>query len=183
MAIVKIKVTGAEQVWASPDGQRKLYKLEANYDGKPIDNVKTYSEVIATVGWEGEVETRQGKGEGEVLVRQHKEEQPGGYRSGGFKGKPGASEDMMKLAYAKDIAVALINVDKYESGLLNTIVTEVGAAAELFATPPEASVSTEEATKNIEVEDVDKVVDEILGGEVSEEETPWTEKEQNSLPT
>lgn len=182
MAIVKIKVENAEQVWASPDGTRKLYKLEATYNGKPIDNVKTYSGVIAQSGWEGEVETRDGK-DGEVLVRQHKEEQTGGYSRSSFKSKPGASEDMMKLAYAKDIAVALINADRYAPDLLNSIVTEVGAAAELFASPPEPTVSSKEATKEIEVEDVDKAVDKILGGEPSNEETPWTEKNQPSLPT
>lgn len=83
MPIFKLKTTQAEKVWASPDGKIKIFKLTMDYNGKPLD-AKTYSEAIATVGFEGEVETyeKQGRNGVETFIKQVQKEGEYGARPG-----------------------------------------------------------------------------------------------------
>src|ERR1700691_1930082 len=66
-----LRTVGSIQVWASPDGQRKIFELDMIYEGKPV-KAKTYSSAIATVGWEGEVMTYEKSGNNgpETFVKQ-----------------------------------------------------------------------------------------------------------------
>lgn len=109
------KTTQAEQVWASPDGQRTIYEVVLD-TGQGSAKAKTYSAAIAKVGFDGELDSYEkvGKMGPETYVRQVQKE--GGYQGGGgFKGGGGrAPVDpfTMYLSYAKDIAVALITAGK-----------------------------------------------------------------------
>lgn len=84
MPQLKVTTKSANQVWASPDGQRKIYELNLEYEGKPV-LAKTYSEAIATEGWEGTVDTyeKQGRTGIETFVKQPPKE------DGQYGGKPG----------------------------------------------------------------------------------------------
>lgn len=104
----------SEQVWASPDGQRKIYKLGLEWQDKPVE-AKTYSDQIATIGWQGTVETyeKPGRNGSETFVKQPPKE-GGGFGGGntvrsGNPGNRGTSDPFtMYLSYAKDITVALV---------------------------------------------------------------------------
>jgi hypothetical protein len=71
MPIMTLKTTGSKQVWASADGKIKIFELNLEYEGKPV-KAKTYSAAIATIGWEGEVETyeKEGRNGVETFVKQ-----------------------------------------------------------------------------------------------------------------
>lgn len=73
----------SELVWKSPDGQRELFKVGFDIEGKPF-SAKTYSGAIATEGWTGDilVEERPGKNGSETFVKQAPRE------DGAFGGQP-----------------------------------------------------------------------------------------------
>lgn len=83
MPQLQVTTKEAQQIWASPDGQRAIYKLTLDYNGQPV-TAKTYSKVIATEGWSGTVETYEKEGKGdrpsETFVKQPAKE--GGYSGG-----------------------------------------------------------------------------------------------------
>lgn len=116
MPTLNVKTSESEQVWASPDGQRKIYKVTLDFEGKPVA-AKTYSDAIAAVGWEGTVETyeKPGRNGNETFVKQPPKENPGYGGSqastpagGGKSSKPAFDNYTMYLSYAKDLAVALV---------------------------------------------------------------------------
>lgn len=53
---MKVKTTKSEQVWKSPDGQKTIWNVVLVSDGKEYP-LKTFSEKVAEVGFEGEVES------------------------------------------------------------------------------------------------------------------------------
>lgn len=71
MPELNITVKQADQIWQSPDGQRTIYELALESNGK-LFKAKTYSKVIATPGWSGTVlaDKRQGRDGEEVFVKQ-----------------------------------------------------------------------------------------------------------------
>lgn len=93
MPLLQVKTTSAEQVWASPDGNRKIYKLTLDYQGKPV-SAKTFSHDIAVVGWEGEVDLyeKEGKQGLEVFVRQAPKEGGSYGQAGTSNGSTGTSK-------------------------------------------------------------------------------------------
>lgn len=109
MPILQLTTKAAKQVWASPDGQRKIFELEMDYQGKPVI-AKTYSDAIATVGWSGTVETyeKQGRNGIETFVKQPPKE--GGSFGGGrgnYKPKDEkAIQAMWAIDKAKDVVIA-----------------------------------------------------------------------------
>ena len=56
MTTVNIKTQSAESVWKSPDGKIEMFDISLETNGKNA-TAKTYSKKVATVGFEGEVET------------------------------------------------------------------------------------------------------------------------------
>jgi hypothetical protein len=53
---MNVKTISSEQVWQSPDGQKTIWNVALEADGKEYP-LKTYSSKIAEVGFEGEVES------------------------------------------------------------------------------------------------------------------------------
>lgn len=124
MPQLEVTTKKATSVWKSPDGQREIWELELDYEGKPV-KAKTYSKDIATNEWHGTVETyeKAGRNGSETFVKQPPKEggsygpstssgtsTPSG--SGFAGGKPSNDPYTMYLSYAKDVMVALIAADK-----------------------------------------------------------------------
>jgi predicted alpha/beta-fold hydrolase len=77
---MKVKTTGSNQTWQSPDGQRTIWEVSLQ-DEKGTDyRLKTYSKEIAVLGFEGEVESYLDK-KGDRFVKQPLP--AGGYSGGG----------------------------------------------------------------------------------------------------
>lgn len=108
MPTINAITKSSKQVWASPDGQKKIFKVLLEVDGAEMQ-ASTYSDAIAKVGWAGEVETyeKTGKFGIETFVKQAKKEGYGGYPNKGTK--PQGDQYTMYLSYAKDVLVAQIN--------------------------------------------------------------------------
>jgi hypothetical protein len=135
MPILDVKTTLSEQVWTSPDGQRKIYKVTLEFEGKPVQ-AKTYSDAIAQIGWEGTVETyeKEGRNGSETFVKQPPKENNQNYTASsstsggaGRTNKPSFDNYTMYLSYAKDLAVALVGTkegfdgEKY-ADLLDSVI-------------------------------------------------------------
>ena len=69
--IQDVETIEAKQVWQSPDRQRTIYDLTLNAGGSEA-KASTYSGIIATVGWKGDVETyeKPGKNGSTTYVKQ-----------------------------------------------------------------------------------------------------------------
>jgi hypothetical protein len=168
MPTITATTKSAKQVWASPDGQKKIFKIILSVDGADME-ASTYSDAIAKEGWSGSVETyeKEGKYGTETFVKQPPKEGFGGGFSGGGKSygaKPQGDQYTMFLSYAKDLLVAQINngekVD-YETALQMII----GGGHTLYDSRPsaESTIKTETAP----------VKDDILGDLPSGKETAW----------
>lgn len=174
MPTLNVTTSEAEKVWSSPDGQRKIYKVTLDFEGKSVV-AKTYSEAIATEGWEGTVETyeKEGRNGAETFVKQPPKENSyrashstnyGGSTKSGY-GKPSFDNYTMYLSYAKDVAVALLGTkdgfseEKYAE-LLEAIKT---GGDVLYDGRPEAKDESKEDTKEQEMPEnflkVDKVIE------------------------
>jgi hypothetical protein len=117
---------GGIPIWQSPDGQRKMWKITMTTpQGQQAAGLKTYSQAIAQIGWNGQVETyeKQGNQGIETFVKQPQQagygsqpvQQPAGQAQGGQRQysaprpqQAPTSPYTMYLSYAKDIAVAMI---------------------------------------------------------------------------
>lgn len=182
MPTMNLTTKASNQVWASPDGQRKIYELTMDYNGQPV-KAKTYSDAIATVGWSGEVESyeKAGRNGMETFVKQPPKE--GGSNYGGSTGRSSggkfqADPFTMYLSYAKDLMVAQIAAgNKIAYGV--AIETVIGGAYELYNNRPEAraEVNVKEPDVVHEVTDAPidlTVVDKVFNADPEqEEELPW----------
>ena len=158
------KTVSSEKVWASPDGQKTIYKVMLEVGGKQAE-AKTYSDAISAVGWQGEAETyeKQGRNGTETFVKQPpKEGYAGGggqARSYGGQAKPQFDNFTMYLSYAKDLVVASIHEGKFNGDLYDSLLTATAAGGvELYASRPGADpVPTVEPNKeelNVALADV-----------------------------
>ena len=77
-----VKTIAGRSVWKSPDGQREIYEVVLEHEGKNL-KAKTYSSDIPVVGWEGKVDTyeKEGRNGIETFVKQPPKE--GGYAGAG----------------------------------------------------------------------------------------------------
>jgi hypothetical protein len=123
------RTVDSNQVWASPDGQRKLYSVTIDVGGKQA-NAKTWSEQIAKAGFSGEIETyeKEGKQGIETFVKQVQKDYQKDFKKGSYQ-KPMDNPHTMYLSYAKDIAVAMImgaGFDPKEYAKIIETVAEAG---------------------------------------------------------
>lgn len=131
------KVTKTAQQWESPDGNRRIHQLTVSVDG--VETLyKTFSDAIAVVGWEGDLEAYDKpnpKGGNDTFVKQHKED--GGYGRGG--GKPQQDPFTMYLSYSKDLVVALQMSTGYEKEAFeNLLKATINGGKALFDARPDA---------------------------------------------
>jgi len=176
MPAFRAKTVNAQQVWASPDGQRVIYSVTLD-TGQGQATAKTYSKAIAQVGFEGDVETYEKTGQqgSETFVKQPPKEGgsygggSGGGSTGRGAGKPMADPYTMYMSYAKDILVAFIAAGndkgmKYEDALQYVI----GGAHELYDSRPDAPPKPEAGTDTVidsaDTTDLLKDLDKIFPG-------------------
>lgn len=148
----------AEQIWASPDGQRKLRKVIMEVNGASVE-VRTYSDQIATVGWSGTVETYEKPGKdghaAQTFVKQPPKE--GGYSGGSAStsgsGKPTyqpRDDDAIKAMFAIKGAVELAKLNPK-----STIIDVEATARQLYdmvervKTPLDDGITIEEINASI----------------------------------
>jgi hypothetical protein len=82
---MKARTIASTQAWQSPDGQKTIWDVTLESDGKQYP-LKTFSPKIAEVGFEGEVESYSNQ-RGDRFVKQPQKQ--GGY--GGGQTKDGAA--------------------------------------------------------------------------------------------
>ena len=174
MPLFKAVTRKSTVAWKSPDGQRTIHEVVLEVEGEPF-KTQTFSEKIAEVGFEGEVEVYDKNGK--QFVRQAPKE---GYTSGtgassyGQRGGGVARDSFtMYMSYAKDLLVACINRgDKisYEDAIQEVI----GAGHTLYearpdnsggSTTPDVKKDVAEDIKDepISLEDFDKMIEKAQG--------------------
>lgn len=159
------KTTEAESVWKSPDGQREIFKVILDIDGKPL-MAKTYSKDISSVGWTGTVETyeKQGRNGSETFVKQPPKEGfsgGGGFSKGGFK--PQGDQFTMYLSYAKDIAVAMVKDGKLDENAYAQVLDAVSTGGHtLYDSRPGATPGATPAEEKPADKPVTTKLDEIF---------------------
>jgi hypothetical protein len=92
------------EVWKAPDGNRVLYEVVLEVNGKLV-KVKTWSEKVATVGFKGDLESYQKEGRDgtDTFVKQKPKE-------GGFGGqRQPKDEAAIKAMFAIKAAIAIVN--------------------------------------------------------------------------
>lgn len=177
MPVITGTTKSAKQVWASPDGQKKIFKIVLDIDGADMQ-ASTYSEPIAQVGWTGELDTyeKPGKYGVETFVRQPKKEGfSGGFGGGKGYGKPQGDQYTMYLSYAKDVLVAMMN-NGYKPDFNDAMQTIIGGGNMLYESRPNASdVKSEAPTEQPKAsepnhikEDLDSLFDAAIGGQESQ---------------
>lgn len=119
---MKVKTTHIEQVWQSPDGQKTIWEVTLKGDGGNEYRLKTYSEAIARLGFEGEVESYLNK-RGERFVRQKMSKKAGAYSR---------DDDAIRAQWAIGKAIDLAAVKMDKSQITLPVIEEY--AKELFAT-------------------------------------------------
>lgn len=93
---MKAKTLSAQQEWQSPDGQKTIWAVMLESEGKQYA-LKTFSEKIAVVGFEGDVESYQNQ-RGERFVKQV-------IAAGGGYGRGGNNADRAKADAAKQAEI------------------------------------------------------------------------------
>lgn len=139
---MRVKTTDSEQLWQSPDGQKKIWSVVLKTDAGEEYRLKTYSDRISQLGYEGEVESYVSK-QGDRFVRQHKAEQPAGAR-----GSYGRDDAAIRAQWAIGQAINLASV-KMDKDAITLPVIET-YAKQLFATV--SRVKGETVTPDMEKE-------------------------------
>lgn len=136
---VKTKGEG-KLVWTSPDGQRKIYEVALEVDGKEM-SASTFSDKIIVDGWSGNIESYEKSGR--TFVKQYRDEQSGGGYRGGSK--PMADPFTMYLSYAKDLVVAKIasTPDLKVPPIAELVQDTIKSAYTLFEARPDAPKEAE----------------------------------------
>lgn len=119
---MQVKTTNSEQVWQSPDGQKTIWEVTLKADGGNEYRLKTYSEAVAQLGFEGEVESYLNN-RGERFVRQKLAKKAGAY---------GRDDDAIRAQWAIGQAINLASVKMDKEQITLPVIEEY--AKELFAT-------------------------------------------------
>lgn len=196
MPIIEVTTKVSRQVWKSPDGQRKIYELQLEYEGQPVV-AKTYSDQIATVGWQGKVDTYEKPGRSglETFVKQPPKE--GGWdgsqrqsststassKSNYSPKDEAAIKAMWAIDKAKDIVLAVGIEAKRPMDEVEANIEEWGqrlfAMVERVKASENAPAAPEPTVESVGVEQVDMAqLSDMLGEGIEklneEEENPWS---------
>jgi hypothetical protein len=173
-----VKTVSSQVAWTSPDGQRTIYKVNMDYQGKPFQ-ASTYSKAIGQVGWLGDIETYEksnNKGGSDTYVKQQQKEgyAPGGYSNTGRQPKP-QSNTTMFVSYAKDLAVALQMTEGFDRAKFEVLLQGV---IEGGRTLSQADYESKPVNNEVHYEPIDNVIDpDSVPGNVGDQS--WL----NDLPT
>lgn len=119
---MKAKTISSEQVWQSPDGEKTIWNVTLEADGKEYP-LKTFSSKVAEVGYEGEVESYVNQ-RGDRFVKQA----PSPARSGGYSRDDAA----IRAQWAIGQAIALTSATMDKKAITMQIIEDY--AKQLFAT-------------------------------------------------
>lgn len=119
---MQVKTTHSEQVWQSPDGQKTIWEVTLKGEGGTEYKLKTYSEAIAQLGFEGNVESYLNN-RGERFARQKLSKKAGAYTR---------DDDAIRAQWAIGKAIDLAAVKMPKEQITLPVIEEY--AKELFAT-------------------------------------------------
>ncbi|HET9174081.1 MAG TPA: hypothetical protein VFN56_02250 [Candidatus Saccharimonadales bacterium] len=119
---MQAKTTHSEQVWQSPDGAKSIWQVSLKGDGGNEYQSKTYSEAIAHLGFEGDVESYLNN-RGERFVRQKHSKNTTPYSR---------DNDAIRAQWAIGQAINLAAVKMDKDQITLPVIEEY--AKELFAT-------------------------------------------------
>lgn len=125
---MQVKTIDSEQIWQSPDGNKKIWSVKLSTpDGKDYQ-LKTYSQAIAGPNFTGEVYSYLDK-RGERFVRQAtKAPAEAGSRTGGYH----RDDDAIRAQWAIGQAINLASVKMEKQDITLPVIERY--ARELFAT-------------------------------------------------
>lgn len=122
---MRAKTLSSEQVWQSPDGQKTIWHVVVEADGKQYP-LKTFSSKIAVVGFEGDIESYTNQ-RGDRFVKQvHKAPAAAGT---GYQGRDDAA---IKAQWAIGQAIALTSATMDKKSINLKLIEDY--AKQLFAT-------------------------------------------------
>lgn len=189
MPVLEVKTTSANSVWKSPDGQREIFELQLEYEGKPV-KAKTYSKDISTVGWEGTVETyeKQSRNGMETFVKQPPKEggfspqQQGSRQSstGGGSSYTPRDDSHIKAQWAIGQAVSVLSKDEGEldleavEPLADDFYDMVERVKNHHAKPAVAEPDTVYDPSEVNIEQLTAVLGDVVPE--SGEDAPWPPK-------
>lgn len=182
-----------KQIWQSPDGQRTINEVTLDYQGK-LFKANTFSNDIASIGWNGDVESyeKEGRSGSQTFVKQALKE--GGWSGGGQGGqsgppttKPGyvpKDEKAIQAMWAISQSIAAhsgsADMDTADPLSVEAYAKELFAMVDRVKTGAEAPALADSVTGSDELVDADEpldlsLMDEVLGGteKVDSKETPW----------
>jgi len=119
---MQVKTMHSEQVWQSPDGKKTIWEVALKGDGGNEYRLKTFSEAIAQLGFEGNVESYLNK-RGERFVRQKASAKASSYSR---------DDDAIRAQWAIGQAINLASVKMDKAQITLPVIEEY--AKELFAT-------------------------------------------------
>lgn len=118
---MKAKTLSSQQVWQSPDGQKTIWEVVLEADGKQYP-LKTFSDKVAEVGFEGEVESYINQ-RGDRFVKQVVAPKPTGYNR---------DDAAIRAQWAIGQAIALTSATMDKKSINMQIIEDY--AKQLFAT-------------------------------------------------
>jgi hypothetical protein len=123
---MKVKTLDSKQAWQSPDGQKTIWEVTLEADGKQYP-LKTFSPKVSTIGFEGEVESYTNQ-RGDRFVKQvQRDNQP---RRGG--GDTQRDDATIRAQWAIGQAIALCSATMDKKSINMQIIEDY--ARQLYAT-------------------------------------------------
>jgi hypothetical protein len=118
-----VQTIDSEQVWQSPDGEKKIWEVAVRTDEDKTYRLKTYSRYIAKPGFEGEVSSYEARGQ--RFVRQLPSKQPA-------KAPYGRDDSAIRAQWAIGQAINLASVKMDKDAITLPVIEDY--AKELFET-------------------------------------------------
>lgn len=121
---MQVKTINSEQIWQSPDGERKIWEVTLQGDNSSEYRLKTYSPKISQLGFNGEVESYLNP-RGDRFVRQKA-------TAGAIGSNYQRDDNAIKAQWAIGQAINLASVKMPKDKITMPVIEEY--AKELFAT-------------------------------------------------
>lgn len=121
-----IVTKSSKEIWKTPDGQRVLYEVVFEYNGKQVQS-KTWSKAVAALGFSGTVETyeKEGKNGVETFIKQP--------QKAGDKAYQPKDEAAIKAMWAIGQAIAWLSADQGKAETAISVGDIEPLAKDLFA--------------------------------------------------
>lgn len=123
-----VKTIDSEQIWQSPDGQKKIWNVALETPEGSVYRIKTYSQKIASPGYQGEVYSYVTKN-GERFVRQQAQPKEATKSGSGYQPR---DDNAIRAQWAIGQAINLASVKMNKDEITLPIIERY--ARELFAT-------------------------------------------------